>query len=134
MTNNYQDKVNETFDKYAFQIQEAINQLRRENPNFGVYQFGNQKVELSYEQGKGITGISYMDTKLLEKKLQELTKDSNARLVRSTKEALDLVNRVARFSSSDDVARLDVMGDSFDKSEWLSEGFKGLGMRSVRKE
>ena len=75
-----------------------------------------------------------MDTKLLEKKLQELTKDSNARLVRSTKEALDLVNRVARFSSSDDVARLDVMGDSFDKSEWLSEGFKGLGMRSVRKE
>ena len=33
MTNNYQDKVNETFDKYAFQIQEAINQLRRENPN-----------------------------------------------------------------------------------------------------
>ena len=65
----YEDPVNRTFKLYGQKLYEAARQLRIENPRFGS------------EADEGY--LSFDGTKLLEAKLQELTGDPNARLVRS---------------------------------------------------
>jgi len=81
MTNKEKDTVTRTFEQYGTQIAGAMEQLRQERPSFGVY----EGVEVKYD-GHSITGITFNDLKLLEGKLQELTGDSEARLVRTPQE------------------------------------------------
>ena len=73
MNKPYEDPVNRTFELYGSQIEEALKQLGSEDPNYGKYEI---------PPGNVVTGISFLDVKRLEAKVQELTGDPKARLVR----------------------------------------------------
>ena len=78
--------VNRTFELYSSEIGKAIDQLREENPDFGRYETPKGKyIEAKYE-GNSITVISFVDVKLLEAKVRELTGDSEVKLIRSGQE------------------------------------------------
>jgi len=76
------DKVNRTFVRYSSQIGEALTQLRSENPNYGIYKVSPGNVVEARFDGKSVTGISFSDVKKLEARVQELTGDPSAQLVR----------------------------------------------------
>jgi len=82
MNKPYEDPVNRTFELYGSQIDEALTRLRSEDPNYGRYEISPGNVVEAKYDGNGVTGISFIDVKLLEAKVQELTGDSNAQLVR----------------------------------------------------
>jgi hypothetical protein len=67
-----------------------MKEARKENPNFGKYEtspgiYSEVKIEEN-----GITNISFNDLKYLEGKLQKVTGDSNAKLLRKPLEYQDL--------------------------------------------
>jgi hypothetical protein len=118
MTKEYQDQVNRTFELYGSQIGEALEQLRRENPDFGRYEFpSGDTVEARYD-GKSVTGISFIDVKLLEAKVQELTDDPEVRLMRTDAEYRRSLaeSKIARFKTTDGGAELYCEGGFVDDS------------------
>ena len=124
MTNDEKDAVTRTLERYAPQIARAMDELRRERPSFGVY----EDVTAKYD-GQSITGITFNDLKLLEGKLQELTGDSEAKLVRTLQEYKDASLRsrmglIARFEADDKSAALyiedelnDAKGNKVDRDK-----------------
>lgn len=83
METKYQDEVERTFGLYGPQIGEALIQLKRENPNFGRYEFTPENVVETRFDGDNVTGISFFDVKKLEAKVKELTGDPKAKLIRT---------------------------------------------------
>ena len=82
MNKPYEDPVNRTFELYGSQIGEALKQLRSEDPNYWRYEISpGNVVEAKFDEN-GVTGISFFDVKRLEAKVQELSRDPKARLVR----------------------------------------------------
>ena len=108
MNKTYEDPVNRTFELYGPQIGEALTQLRSENPNYGRYEVSPGNVVEARFDRDGVTGISFFDVKKLEARVQELTKDPSAQLVR----------KVAKFEADQDKAIL-----TCDNS-WIDEKYR----------
>ena len=108
MNKSYEDPVNRTFELYGSQIGKAITQLRSENPNYGRYEVSPGNVVEARFDGNGVTGISFFDVKKLEARVQELTGDPSAQLVR----------KVAKFEADQDKATL----TCYDS--WLDEKYR----------
>ena len=71
------DPVNRTFELYGPQIGQALRELKEKNNNFGPY---------AKFDGQSLTGCSYVELKVLEKRIRELTEDPEARLLRTLDE------------------------------------------------
>ncbi|MBI2673466.1 hypothetical protein HYX19_04340 [Candidatus Woesearchaeota archaeon] len=118
----YQDPVNRTFELYGPQIGEALTQLKAEDPKFGRDRGG---VEARFDRNS-VTGISFIDVKRLEAKVQELTGDPTAKLIRSFEEYL-LVRgvepkKVAEFQADKDKATLICHDQWLDRSYRIDKG------------
>jgi len=110
MTKTYEDPVNRTFELYGSQIGEALTQLK-EDPNFGRYELSPESVVEAKFDGNSVTGISWFDVKKLEAKVQELTGDPKAQLVR----------KVAKFEADQNKATL----TCYDYGrQWLDEKYR----------
>ena len=89
MKKRYTDSVTRTLELYGSQIEEAIKQLKKESPAFGRYTFApGVDTEIRFDRNnKAINNcLSWYDLKLLEGRVQELTGDPKARLIRTVKD------------------------------------------------
>jgi len=126
---DYQDAVSKTFEVYGSQLGEAMGKAREENPDFGKYETSPGVYSEVQIGENGITNISFNDLKYLEGKLQEVTGDSSARLLRTPTEWQKGARKIARFDSSSEKAQLTIE-DEFEKSgEWLAKEFRRKSLR-----
>lgn len=89
--NKYEDLVDRTLRLYALEIAEAQEILRKENPNFGKY------IRKEEESGKVSFTLSFIDKKLLEERVRELTGDQNVKLTRTAEEFRKKIERNEEF-------------------------------------
>lgn len=126
---NYRDAVSRTFEVYGSKLGEAMEEARKENPNFGKYETSPGVYSEVQIGENGISNISFNDLKYLEGKLQKVVGDSSARLIRTLAEWQEGARKIARFSASSEKAQLAIR-DEFGKSaNWLNKEFTRKSLR-----